>query len=159
MKRLLLTAVAAALLGATPSHAAAPATDVVSRMFTWWNGALKRPDGFTERAFARYYTPDATLTLNGETQVRGLAQWVEHFRKIQASGHEVEIVVPFKDVFQVGNHVFTYHVIRSRGGGHVGCMLAAGEAVLRGGKIASMTLVRAPLDPAGIAAERDCWKQ
>src|SRR3954471_3319238 len=112
MKRFLLTAAAAALLGSTPSHAAAPANDVVSRMFTWWNGAFKHSDGFNERAFARYYTPDATLTLNGETQVRGLAQWVEHFRKIQTSGREVEIVVPFKDVFQVGNRIFTYHVIR-----------------------------------------------
>ncbi|WP_157219978.1 Cif family virulence factor [Flavisphingomonas formosensis] len=159
MKRSILLAAAAALTMAMPAQAAAPARDMLSQMFLWWDAAFKRPDGFTPEAFRTYFTDDATLTLEGKTVIRGIPEWVEHFRKIQASGREVEIVVPFKDVFQQGNRIFTYHVIRSRGAGKVTCALAAGDAVLRGGKIASIMLVRTNLDEAGLKAEPDCWTQ
>jgi len=159
MKRSILLAAGAALMMATPAVAAGPADDMLSRMFQWWNIAFKQADGFTPQAFRTYFTEDATLTLEGRTVIHGIPEWVEHFRKIQASGREVEIAVPFKDVFQQGNHIFTYHVIRSRGAGKVTCALAAGDAVLRSGKIASITLVRSTLDEAGLKAEPDCWQQ
>ena len=143
---------------ATPAMAAPPA-DPVSRMFTWWNAAFRQPDGFTAAAFRQYFTEDATLTINGDAVIHGIPEWVSHFRKIQAGGREVEIVVPFKDVFTAGDRVFTYHVIRSRGGGTVSCMLAAGDAVLRDGKIASIMLVRAPLDATDRTKEPTCWRE
>jgi len=157
MKRSILLAVVAALTMATPVHAVAPSSDTLSQMFLWWNAAFKRTDGFTPEAFRKYFTDDATLTLEGKTVIHGIPEWVDHFRKIQASGREVEIVVPFKDVFQKGDRIFTYHVIRSRGPGKVTCALAAGDAVLRDGKIASIMLVRTNLDQAGLKAEPDCW--
>ncbi|UAK22918.1 hypothetical protein [Sphingomonas nostoxanthinifaciens] len=158
MRRFLTAAATAALL-ALPATAAVPTTDALSRMFQWWDGAFKRPDGFTPAGFAQFFTPDATLTLEGKTVIHGIPEWIAHFRKIQASGREVEIVVPFKDVFQAGDRIYTYHIIRSRGGGKVSCVIAAGDAVLKGGKIAAITLVRTPLDEATAAAEPTCWKQ
>ncbi len=126
-------------------------------MFVWWNQAFKQPDGYTPQAFRRFFTEDATLTLEGRTAIRGIPEWVDHFRKIQSAGGDVEIVVPFKDVFRSGNRIFTYHVIRSRGRGEPTCALAAGDAVLRNGKIASIMLVRTNLDGEAMKKEPDCW--
>jgi hypothetical protein len=149
-------AVLALSIGAT-ARSAVPATDTLSRMFLWWDQAFKEPNGYTPEAFRRFFTEDATLTLEGRTVIHGIPDWVDHFRKIQAMGGEVEIVVPFKDVFQAGNHIFTYHVIRSRGRGQPTCALAAGNAVLRDGKIASIMLVRTNLDSQSMKNEPDCW--
>jgi hypothetical protein len=66
-------------------------------------------------------------------------------------------VLPFKDVCQQGNKIYNYHVIRTRRNGSTACSLAAGSAELRGGKIASITLVRAPLDPAKGPLDPQCW--
>lgn len=146
----------AALTMTVPAAAQAPG-DALSKMFIWWDQAFKTPGAFTPEAFGKYFTPDAALTLEGRTVVRGLDQWATHFQKIQASGSEVEIVVPFKDVFQSGSKIYTYHIIRSRRNGTTGCVLAAGHAVMRGTKIASITLVRMQMDPAKGPLDPQCW--
>jgi hypothetical protein len=147
---------AAALLITVPAAAKAP-TDALSKMFIWWDQAFKMPGAFTPENFAKYFTPDATLTLEGRTVINGVGEWATHFQKIQASGSEVEIVVPFKRVFQQGSTIYTYHVIRSRRNGEVGCVLAAGHAELRGTKIAAITLVRMPMDPTKGPLDPQCW--
>jgi hypothetical protein len=158
MKKLAFLACLSSFTFAMPVQAQAePATDPLSRMFLWWDQAFKTPGGFTAEAFSRYFTPDATLTLEGHTVVRGVDQWVTHFRKIQASGSQVEIVVPFKHVFRQGDNIYTYHVIRSRRDGKTGCVLAAGHAVMKGPKIAAITLVRMPMDPAKGPLDPQCW--
>lgn len=159
MKRSVLAAIAAGLLLSGPAASVVPSSDPLSRMFAWWDAAFKQKDGFTAESFRRFFTDDATLTLEGKTVIHGIPEWVTHFRKIQASGREVEIVVPFKDVFQKGSRIYTYHIIRSRGGGKVGCVIAAGDATLEGGKISSIRLVRADLDDTARAKEADCWQQ
>jgi hypothetical protein len=132
-------------------------SDVFSSMFAWWNTAFKTKEGFNAAAFRKYFTENATLTLEGHQAIRGIDNWVTHFRKIQASGAEVEIVVPFKTVFRQGDKIYTYHVIRSRRGGKASCTLAAGHAVVERGKIAAITLVRAPIDPAKGPLDPQCW--
>lgn len=156
MKMRAILACAAALVLATPATAKAP-RDALSTMFIWWDQAFKTPGAFTPENFAKFFTADATLTLEGRTVINGVDEWATHFQKIQASGSEVEIVVPFKDVFQQGPNIYTYHVIRSRRNGEVGCVLAAGHAVMRGKKIASITLVRMPMDPAKGPLDPQCW--
>lgn len=133
--------------------------DELTKMFEWWNTAFKSPEGFTEAAFAGYFTPDAALVINGVEEARGLPAWVQHFRKIQATGADVEIVVPFRHVFKQGDKIYTYHVIRSRRNGAPGCMLAAGHAFLEKGRISEVNLVRAALDPAQAAKDPACWKK
>lgn len=147
---------AAATLPAA-SVAAEPSGDVLSRFFVWWNQTFKQPGGYTAEGFGRWFTPDATLYLEGKEVIRGLDGWASHFQKIQAGGGDVEIVVPFKRVFQSGDRIYTYHVIRSRRDGQVACSLAAGHAELRGGKISTIVLVRSTLDPAKGPLDPECW--
>lgn len=157
MKTILISAAAAFLAAATPVSAEKPATDMVSKMFIWWNQSFKTPGAYTAENFSKFFTPDATLTLEGRTVISGVDQWATHFQKIQASGAEVEIVVPFKEVFEKDGLIYTYHVIRSRRGGKASCSLAAGHATLRDGKISSIVLVREVLDPAKGPIDPQCW--
>jgi ketosteroid isomerase-like protein len=145
----------AAVLSLSSVHANA-ASDELSTMFEWWNSAFTTTDGFNAAAFARYYTPDARLVIDGVEQARGIDAWVQHFRKIQASGAQVEIVLPFRHAFKQGDKIYTYHVIRSVRNGVRGCMLAAGHALLVKGKISEVNLVRAPLEPAQAAQDPAC---
>jgi hypothetical protein len=145
--------IALALCGA-PVHAADK--DELSRMFEWWDGAFKSPEGFTEAAFAKYFTADAVLIIDGVEQARGLPAWVAHFRKIQASGAAVEIVLPFRQMFKQGDKIYTYHVIRSVRNGTPGCTLAAGHAFLKKGKISEVNLVRALLSPQQAEKDPSC---
>lgn len=135
---------------------ASAAKDELSTMFEWWNAAFKTQDGFNAEAFSRYYTPDARLVIDGVEQARGIDAWVQHFRKIQASGAQVEIVLPFRQVFKQGDKIYTYHVIRSVRNGTPGCTLAAGHAFLVKGKISEVNLVRSNLDPARATKDPDC---
>ena len=122
--------------------------DPLSRMFSWWNEAYKTPGAYTEEAFGVYFTDDAELIIDGRLVTRGLGGWAKHFQAIQAAGGEAEIVVPFKEVFQVGEKIYTYHLIRASRDGTAMRMLAAGHAILRDGRIASISLVRTVLDPS-----------
>jgi hypothetical protein len=123
-------------------------SDPVSRMFAWWNQAFKSAGAYTEEAFAVHFTADAELIIDGRLVTRGLSGWARHFQAIQAGGGEAEIVLPFKEVFQHEHKVYTYHLIRARRDGIEMRMLAAGHAVIRDGKIASISLVRTVLDPS-----------
>lgn len=136
--------------------------DKLSEMFTWWNQAMKTPGGFTDEAFAKYFTADAPLLIDGVEVMRGPAGWAKRFQGIQQAvgagggAGAVEIVVPFRHSFQKDNRIYTYHVIRSRANGRVSCMLAAGHADIQGGLLSEVSLVRAEIDPA---ADADCWKK
>lgn len=169
-KFVLLVSALAATVGATsvaarpgePVQATAaapkPATDVLSRMFIWWNQAFKTPGAYTAENFSKFFTSDATLVLEGKTVISGVDGWAKHFQRIQSGGGEVEIVVPFKEVFEKDGMIYNYHVIRSRRNGKAACSLAAGHAVVKDGKIASIVLVRSDLDPAkGNALDPQCW--
>ena len=107
--------------------------------------------------FLKFFTPDATLILEGRTVITGVEGWAKHFQRIQAGGGEVEIVVPFKEVFEKDGLIYNYHVIRSRRNGKAACSLAAGHAVVTDGKIASIVLVRSDLDPAKGPLDPQCW--
>ena len=72
---------------------------------------------------------DAELIVDGRLVTRGVGGWAKHFQAIQADGGEVEIVVPFKEVFRVENKVYTYHLIRANRAGVAMRMLAAGHAI------------------------------
>ena len=105
------------------------------RMFAWWNGAMKDPNGFTEEAFRRYYTEDAAIIINGSERVRGIKPMVEHFKRIQERTESVEIVLPFKEGFESGDRIFTYHLIHAREGGADRLSRVMGYAVIEDGKI------------------------
>jgi ketosteroid isomerase-like protein len=117
--------------------------DVLIDMFVWWNSAYKRSGGFSEEAFARYFTPDAVLRVNGEDRCKGLAQWSSHFREIQANTEWVEIQLPFIDEFASpsGDRIFTHHLIKAREHGKESRERVMGYAVIRHGRIALINFV------------------
>jgi hypothetical protein len=157
-KKLFIASMVAAFSLSSPAMAQEkPATDIVSKMFIWWNEAFKTPGAYTPENFSKFFTPDATLVLEGRTVINGVDQWATHFQNIQSGGGDVEIVVPFKEVFQSEGRVYTYHVIRSRRGGKAACSLAAGHAELEGGKIASIVLVRQSLEAGKDPLDAQCW--
>jgi hypothetical protein len=119
-------------------RAAAAHQDVLTEMFVWWNSAYKQPDGFTEQAFARYFTADAVLRVNGVDRCKGLAQWTAHFREIQANTERVEIQLPFIDEFESpsGERIFTHHLIKAREHGKESWERVMAYAVVRDGRIA-----------------------
>ena len=152
---------------ATPAPAAAPVPstasaakgdDALSRMFDWWNAAYKVKGSFTADAFRQHFTDDGQLILNGRVSIHNVQEWAEHFQAIQSKVDEVEIVLPFLAEFQQGNQIYTYHLIRSRDKGKVACEIAAGHGVLRGGKIASLTLVSTELTPEQAKLQPGCWQ-
>lgn len=143
---------------AEPSPAA-QRLDKLSEMFVWWNGAMKTPGALNEAGFAKYFTADAPLIIDGSEVARSPAGWAKRFQAIQSGvgpDGAVETVVPFRYSFQKGNRIYTYHVIRSRAHGKVSCMLAAGHADLKNGRISEVTLVRAEIDPSSDPA---CWRK
>jgi hypothetical protein len=144
-KPLILFSLCAAFLGSGPAQSASPT--VLTRMFSWWNGAIKTPGAFTPDSFRRYFTNDAALVIDGVEAARGLPALAAHFGRIQASGADVRIILPFEHEMQQGNLIYTYHVIRSMRAGVPGCMLAAGHAIVSEGRIAEISLVRTALKP------------
>ncbi|TQV82626.1 hypothetical protein FKG94_07815 [Exilibacterium tricleocarpae] len=121
--------------GATAFAADDPDNALV-RMFSWWNGAIQEPNGFTEAAFRRHFTEQAAIIINGKERVRGIKPMVEHFKRIQASVEAVKIVLPFEEGFASGNRIFTYHLIRSRNNGVSSVSHVMGYAVVEQGRIA-----------------------
>ena len=128
----------------TPVFAEQNDANVLVRMFDWWNAAMKTPDGLTEEAFREYYTEDAAIIINGNELVRGIKPMVEHFRGAQARIESVEIVLPFEEEFESesGDHIFTYHLVRTRVDGADQLSHLMGYAVVEDGRISLINFVR-----------------
>lgn len=132
------------------------ASDKLSQMLAWLNQAMRTPGAYTSEAFARRLTTDATLIVDGAELMRSPGGWASRFTTAQQLTEAIEIVLPARQVFQAGDRIYTYHVLRLRAQGHVTCMLVAGHAELRGDLISKVTLVQTAIDPA---TDKDCWKR
>ena len=127
---------------ATPLFAEQGDANVLVRMFDWWNTAMKTPDGLTEQAFSEYYTEDAAIIINGNELVRGIKPMAEHFRSARARIESVEIVLPFEEEFESGDHIFTYHLVRTRVDGADRFSHLMGYAAVEDGRISLINFVR-----------------
>jgi hypothetical protein len=130
------------------SPVAPPAVDPLVAMYMWWNEAIATPGALTPEAFGRYFTDDGEIVINGKVFAKGLPALVEHFKVIQAAGGHTETVLPFRHEFRSGNDIYSYQVIKSVRDGSTACLLAAGHAEVRNGKLAVVNLVRSPVDAA-----------
>ncbi|HEX5006539.1 MAG TPA: hypothetical protein VFV70_05470, partial [Hyphomonadaceae bacterium] len=101
-------------------------------------------------------TSDAVFIIDGVEMMRTPAGWASRYHALQEVTDAMEVVLPFRYAFQVGNSIYTYHIIRIRAQGRVGCMLAAGHAELRGDLISRITLVQSEIAPT---SDKDCWKR
>ena len=158
-RRATFAILSAVLISALPGYAPAQAPDELTRMFEWWNGAIRTPGAFTAEAFGRYFDPQASMIINGHLSAHGLQDLASHFQHIQASGVAVEVELPFKEEFRSGDRIYTYHVISSRLKGRVGCDIAAGHAVIKAGKILSLTLVEQAIDYQKPPVDPQCWRR
>jgi hypothetical protein len=156
-------AILALCLIASPAHTALAqspaeieAPDKLSRMFAWLNEGMRTPGAYTNEAFAERITGDAALIIDGVEMMRTPGGWAARFHALQQVTDAMEIVLPSRYAFQVGNSIYTYHVIRVRAQGRVACMLAAGHAEFRGELISRITLVQSEIAPA---SDKDCWKR
>ena len=127
----------------TTKHSSA---DVLEQMFTWWNSIINTDKELKTEDFARYFTDDAAIVLNGKEGVRGVASLPEYFEVVRARTEFVEIVLPFKEKFQSGDKIFTYHTIRSTRDGVAQVSHNMGYAIIEHGKIAYMSLARFSVD-------------
>ena len=117
---------------------------VLEAMFEWWNEAYQDPEGFTPEAFARYYTEDAVMLINGNLRGVGPVALARHFRNIQAATEEVEIILPFDQGFSDGDRTFTSHLVRSRREGEERWERVVGYALITDGRIALINFVGTP---------------
>ena len=134
------------LLSSGLNAAAAARHDVLVDMFIWWNAAYKQKDGFTEAAFAKYFTADAILRVNGSDRSKGLKDLAAHFRDIQKRTEMVEIELPFIDEFtsRSGDRIFTHHIVKAREQGKDSAERVMGYAAIRDGKISLINFVSVP---------------
>jgi ketosteroid isomerase-like protein len=157
MNRRELTACVPAALGAlvstlnvtTATAAGSASRDPLVAMFVWWNAAYQQKDGFTAQAFARYFTRDAVMRINGKDRCIGVEDLAQHFRDIQAHTEMVVVDLPFLDEFASpsGDRIFTHHFVRARENGKDSRERVMGFAAIRDGKISLLNFVSVP-DPA-----------
>lgn len=158
--RILLTVImlctalsASATEPAPPANASKP--DPLIAMFVWWNAAYKQKDGFTAESFARYFTTDAVMRINGKQRCAGVRDLARHFRDIQAHTEMVVVDMPFLDEFtsSSGDRIFTQHFVRAREGGKDSRERVMGFAAVRDGKISLIDFLSIP-DPAADADDK-----
>ena len=120
--------------------------DILEQMFTWWNAIMRSDEELKTEDFARYYTDDAVIVLNGKERVRGVAMMPDFFKANRDRTEFIEIVLPFKEKFMAGEKIFTYHTIRAVRNGVEELSHNMGYAVIENGKIASVNLARFTLE-------------
>lgn len=158
-----LAPVALVLTGAAPALADTPGTqrfsapvadDVVTRMFVWWNEAMKDPKRLTPEAFGRFFTPDAVMRINGTNRVRGPDDMAVRFRKIREGLESVQIHTPFVEAFSSpdGSKIFTYHLESAVKDGKTSHSMVMGYVELRDGKIALVNFLSMEGQPGPMAA-------
>ncbi|MDA5193465.1 nuclear transport factor 2 family protein [Govanella unica] len=139
-KGLLLAILIAASLFAKPVLAADNAK-ILTDMFAWWNKAYASDSGFTQQDFARYYTPDAVIYMNGEKRAKGLAAITRHFQTMRDDAEKVIVWLPFQESFVSGDRVFTYHMITAVAKGEQSCWHVMGYAVIKGQRVSELNFV------------------
>jgi len=132
---------------ATPSVAndtptATQPSTVLTDMFAWWNGVINGEEPLTAEQFRQYFTEDAVILVNNREQVRGVEHMPAHFQAIRERPGTIEVELPFREEFQSGNRIFTYHRIRSVNAEGESFTYNMGYAVLEGDRIASVSLAR-----------------
>lgn len=115
--------------------------NIIVCMFQWWNEAIRDPNGFTPEAFARFYTEDAQLIVNGNLRGTGLEALARHYRRVQEIAPTAQMVLPVEEEFTAPDRAFV----------HVFELVAEGDeetrrecmayAVVEGGKMKLLRVV------------------
>jgi len=102
--------------------------NVIVSMFHWWNEAIRNPDGFTPEAFARFYTEDAQLIVNGNLRATGHVALAAHYRRVQEIAPTAQMELPVAEEFTAPGRAFVHvfeHVAEGDGETRRECMAYA----------------------------------
>lgn len=81
--------------------------------FEWWNVAMRDVDQLTPHAFARHFTSDGRLVVNGAVRAEGPDALSAHYRAIAARLEELEMVLPVKEGFATPDRAFVHCYTRA----------------------------------------------
>ncbi len=110
-------------------------------MFGWWNDAMRDPTLLTPENFARFYTDDGRLIVNGALRATGPDALTTHYRAIAARCEEVAMVLPVEEGFTMPDRAFVHcrtHVVVE---GQQAAEEAMAYAVIEDGRIALLRVV------------------
>lgn len=112
--------------------------------FTWWNEAMREPERLTDDAFARFFTPDGRLIVNGALRATGPAALALHYRAIAARCDAVAMLLPVDEAFATPSRAFVHCRTRAVVAGRESCEEAMAYAVLDdAGRMALLRVVAA----------------
>lgn len=109
--------------------------------FTWWNGAMRDPAELTPEGFARFFTEDGRLIVNGNLRATGWEAMATHYAAIAARCEEVAMVLPVEEGFATKERAFVHcrtHVIAD---GKQAAEEAMAYAIVEDGRMALLRVV------------------
>ncbi|WP_157219953.1 nuclear transport factor 2 family protein [Flavisphingomonas formosensis] len=115
--------------------------NLIEEMFAWWNEAMRTPELLTAENFARFYTADGRLIVNGNLRATGPAALASHYAAIAARCEEVAMVLPVEEGFATADRAFVHcrtHVVAE---GKQAAEEAMAYAVVEDGRIALLRVV------------------
>lgn len=110
-------------------------------MFEWWNDAMRDSVRLTPEGFARFYTEDARLIVNGNLRATGHAALATHYAAIADRCDEVAMVLPVEEGFATETRAFVHcrtHVVVE---GRAAAEEAMAYAIIEDGRIALLRVV------------------
>lgn len=113
----------------------------IEEMFAWWNEAMRAPELLTAENFARFYTADGRLVVNGALRATGPAALADHYRAVASRCDEVAMVLPVEQAFATTDRAFVHcrtHVVAA---GAEAAEEAMAYAVVEDGRIALLRVV------------------
>ena len=115
--------------------------NVITRMFAWWNEAMLDPGRLSAGAFARFYTEDGQLVVNGTLRATGPAALADHYRAIAGKCDEVAMILPVEQAFACDDRAFVHCHTRTVIAGVESVEEAMAYAVVVEGRMALLRVV------------------
>jgi uncharacterized protein (TIGR02246 family) len=114
----------------------------IETLFAWWNDAMADPAQLTADNFARYYTPEGRLIVNGLLRAIGPEALAGHYRAVAQRCDKVAMQLPVETAFATSDYAFVHcrtHVIAH--GAEAAEEAMAYAAVENDGRIALLRVV------------------
>lgn len=115
--------------------------NVITRMFAWWNEAMRDPERLSAEAFARFYTDDGQLVVNGALRATGPAALAGHYRAIAMKCDEVAMILPVEQAFACDDRAFAHCRTRAIVSGIESAEEAMAYAVIVDGRMVLLRVV------------------
>lgn len=117
-------------------------SDLVERMYKWFNGLARRELPVTEAEVLEFWTDDCVMIINGHTRCVGPTAFAKHFNEIPQNLARWKVVLPLDmKTMQPGQICARYRINVVTTDGTAVSVLNGAFYNVRDGKLASMTEV------------------